>query len=895
MVSTDYDAEEIPDIINGKIEKSAKRIFIDRNVPVESDIIPGADTLSVPPDMKVVDYLMALSTSYVKTDEHNIFFNNIHITPLKRTSFYYIEVYFDCIFGGQYRSGNISYPRFSRKLTVEIVNEEGWKAYISAVAFHKGPPDDTTNLFTEIRQVTYDPSDLIDKDLEKVENRIRSVEVNRDELIAEGDEKFQLKALAQARQKFVMAREKDAEIIGLGKSETRLREIKQKIKTVDVALEDSVKLVRDKEKLRKEALWEFDRYNFDQANRLCDMLLEKFLDDDKKILDIKKRLVTIVSTTAQLDNAGRQALQSREKKEIRGYTDLSDRMMLTSSGNEEVLCAEVAYRRARFEGEMNPADLSAPQPYLEKALIFSKQSHPAALAMLADLEVRQKKYSEAIGHLTTLTASTLPTNAEKALYYCNLGDLYKIQTNLPKALESYTEAVRKQNMSTELNARPFISKATLEFELNQYADCIRTCDSGLVRLPATPLLHFYKARSLDRMGRQADAGSYFRKAVNGGLAKEQKEIISQISMNYLQQGKTAMAQGKKDEAITAFTSSVLTDSNQTALFLRAGMFLEKAKNRDVIQDITALLSLNRKYKGAHLTRGKALMKENELQEALDDFSAELLLDSLNAEALLLSGVIHKNADEYKDAVRDFDKVMRLQPSDSVWGFLVMCAYRSGDFRKAIFFTEEGSKKAERNYNVYFYGGRAYFSAGDYKSAIRNFAKAEELKPEEAELHWFSANAFESSGDYDEALNYYSRLKTDPWKDTSLYRSALVCLKRKEESDYKSATTKLENYLRIQGKDAGCDAIGWFLVSCVKSGAKAKTTDYLNESSEVCSISGVYQFGLALVRAYEKNKSATIEHLEKALQLHAIPAEEAEKEEEFRFLRKEPGFRKLFEK
>ena len=659
-------------------------------------------------------------------------------------------------------------------------------------------------------------------------------------------------------------------------------------------MEDSASTVKDIKKLKKQVLWEFNRYRFEQSNKLCDLYLEKDPESNPEIDEIKKRLSQIVSKLARLDDAAQQAIRSREKKDIRTYEKLSDRMMSPSSGDDEaMLLPEVAYRRARYEIELNPEDVSTPQNFLSRALRLSNDAHPAALLLLADYEIKDGKFDKAIGHLTALTSSPITSDAEKALYFRNLGDLYLKRSNSLKALECFTSAVRKQNLTNELDASPFISKSRLEYELNKYEDCISTCDSGLVRLPTTALLHFYKGCSLDKTNKQEEAGSSFRRAVNGGLLPEQKKVITDLSLSYLNLGEAALSQGREDPALAYFTNSVYIDSNQTALYRRAGLYLERFRNIDAVDDVTALLAINRNYAGAHLIRGKAFVRMEKYEDAAFDFGAELLLNNLNADALLHRGWIYKNAGRYSEALMDFEDVMKIQPSDTAWGYMVMCAFRSGDFKKAITLSNDKYKKVNKDFNVYYYAGRSYLTELVYKSAISSFKKAFVFKNSDPDLNWFSGQANEAAEKYEEALSYYSALKSGIWQDTALYRSAMVFLKRKDAGDYKNAVATLDKYIGNKSQDVGCDAIGWYLFSCAKAGLKSGTAQYTTgEWADKCPNSGPYYYGLALIRAGGSDNTATLKCIDNALRMNAITKKEAKKEPEFGFLKKDPGFLKL---
>jgi hypothetical protein len=129
IVSKKFDEDEIfSEIIKPKVFSNEQRLFYNKDVRVECDYIPGNDTLSVPDEQKVEEYLTAFSLNYKHTDENTIFFDNINISPLKyspdsNSIGYYCEVSFDCFYKGEYRKGNGGYPRFRRTAVVVLKKE----------------------------------------------------------------------------------------------------------------------------------------------------------------------------------------------------------------------------------------------------------------------------------------------------------------------------------------------------------------------------------------------------------------------------------------------------------------------------------------------------------------------------------------------------------------------------------------------------------------------------------------------------------------------------------------------------------------------------------------------------------------------------------------------------
>lgn len=894
IVSNNFEDDEIKSIIENHLNGEGKKLFLNPEIIIESDFMPGYDTLKVPDDKKVGDYLFAFTTNYIHTETRSLYFENLGISSLKQSSIgFYFDVTFDCFFKGHNKKSSSDFPRFSRKATIIVKKEGGnWQPYISGISFNRETQEDTSNLFRDIIMIPYNPSEIIDLERNNIDNIINGKVIARDEDLEEAETLFSKKNLMRARQKFLEAKAHDLELIKSGKYDIKLKEIKARIKAVDNALQDSADQVKNVAELRRKAILEFDRYCFEESNRLCTILSDQYAYSDEVIDGLRRKLGNIVGRLNALELVAQRALHSRDKQNMRAYNEEISKITANTGDNMKELMAEGFYRKAIYTLQFDNSEQEEALGYLKKSLEYSNNTHPGAIEEKARLEVEMKKIPEAISDYTTLTISNLVTNQEKAGFFRLLGDLFKSQGDNEKALSNYSEAVNKQNLSGKLNSQPFISKASLEFDMNRMTDCIQTCDSGLKRLSEIAELYFVKGRALNKMNRQIEAGICFKNALKIGLAADQKAIVKQISNTHLLQGNEQLKLKKKTEAIECYDRAVNIDSSRQALFERAGVKLSLNRSDEVIADMNALLNLDPKFKGAHLLKATAFKQKGLLKEAIEESTAELKLDSMDIPSLLLRAFCFKAEEDFKSAAPDFQKTYTAQPSDSIWGYLILSYFRNGDYRKAIMCSEEKYKSVEMNYNSCFYTGRSYFVLGEYKTALQYYKAASKLQPDQPELLWYMGNAYEKAGELDDAFDLYIRLKAEEWKDTASYRVAMVCLQRKNDGDYKLAATKLENYVRMKGNGADCEAVGKLMYVLVKTSEINKAKDYQEKYSGDCINNGLYHYSIAVINAWDRKEGAVIENLMVALQQKAVTPEIVQNEEEFRFMRKDSRFRQL---
>ncbi len=897
IVMAGFEDEERKFIIDMSLPGGEREMFVNSDVRVEIDYIPGNDTLKVRPDSKIGDYLHAFKMNYVHTDNATIFFENIQMSKLKYSSLgFYVDVIFDCFFKGVYRNGNKEFPRFIRKATILARKESGiWKPFIGNIAFSNGELDDSSNVYSDIENVVYRVSDILDIEKNNIENVIRSKKVARDDDLEDAESLFSQKKLRLAYNSFQKAKEHDLDLIRNGVYATKLKEIKSRLKAVNNAIQDSTDQVKSVKELKEKSEWEFKRYNFEEANRIANLLSDQFKYSDDELDGLRRKLGKIIGPLDALNFAAQKALEKGDKQSMRIYNDEMSKVTLNSGDNTKELMAEAYFRKAKFTLQFDKTEREEALKCLEKSLYYSENVHPRAIEEKARLEAELKKVTEAIRDYTSLTISSLVSNDEKAVYFRYLGDLYRSQGNNEKALVNYAEAVKKQNLSDKMNITPFISKASIEYDMAKMTDCILTCDSGLSKLPDVAELHFIKGKALNKVKRQEEAGKSLRKALSIGLPKQQREEISQISNTYLFQGREQLVLKKPEEAIECFNRAVFIDSSQQALFERAKVKFSLKRYDDVIMDADALLRLDQKFNDVHLLKATTYKQKGSLKEAIEECSAELGNDSSDLIALSFRARCYLTDGYFQLAEADYLKTFTAQPSDSIWGYLIYCYFKNGQYRKAVMCADEKHKSVQMDYNGCFYTGRSYLILGEEKKALEYFGSAAKLRANEPELKWYMGNAFEKAGEYDDALDIYLNLKSESWKDTASYRAAMVCIQRKDEGDFNLASTKLENYIQMKGDSAECEAVAWLVVSLIRSGQVDRLEKRLDYIATECSKSAMALYAQACNYAIKGNRSEVLKMLKSALEISPDLKSEAESERSFRIFRRDDQFQELIEK
>lgn len=128
--------------------------------------------------------------------------------------------------------------------------------------------------------------------------------------------------------------------------------------------------------------------------------------------------------------------------------------------------------------------------------------------------------------------------------------------------------------------------------------------------------------------------------------------------------------------------------------------------------------------------------------------------------LLIRGVAYRNKGNYKQAIEDFDRAIRLKPdiAEAFNNRGVTYDYK-GDYERAIQDYNQVIKLRPDYAAPFNNRGLVYHEKGEYDRAIQDFDHAIRLKPGYAEAFENRGSAYLATGDYDQAIRDYSQAIT----------------------------------------------------------------------------------------------------------------------------------------
>lgn len=187
----------------------------------------------------------------------------------------------------------------------------------------------------------------------------------------------------------------------------------------------------------------------------------------------------------------------------------------------------------------------------------------------------------------------------------------------------------------------------------------------------------------------------------------------------------------------------------------------------------AAIIANPRDADARTRLGVLYMQLGRNDEALVQFDQALKVTKDHQEALLYSGLVYLNRNQYAQALKFFDKLIKYYRGTALAKtntYLEQAYYYGGvtnwkkkSYDKALEYLDYALEIKTTSADTYLVKGRVYIDMNRYDEAIDTFNKALKFDPKYADAFYGLGLAYEKKGNKDEALkNYKAALasKTD---------------------------------------------------------------------------------------------------------------------------------------
>ena len=214
------------------------------------------------------------------------------------------------------------------------------------------------------------------------------------------------------------------------------------------------------------------------------------------------------------------------------------------------------------------------------------------------------------------------------------------------------------------------------------------------------------------------------------------------------------------------------------------------------------LALDPSLVDGHLALGGVLKQSGDEQDALDEFAKVLKLDPSNSRALVWQGQTYARLNRWTDAERSFKRVLQERPNYWLaYHELAAALYGQGKYQQAIEKFRAATLAAPDSSQAFANLGGAYLEIGDFEQATNSLKKSLALNPSNDLAAVNTSFVLRLEGKPAEALLYAQKaVQLNPTEDTNWLElgdcySSLRNRENKAKAAYLRAAQEAERHLR----------------------------------------------------------------------------------------------------
>jgi len=262
---------------------------------------------------------------------------------------------------------------------------------------------------------------------------------------------------------------------------------------------------------------------------------------------------------------------------------------------------------------------------------------------------------------------------ELAEAHCNLGSAWRAKGQLDKAIAAYRAAIQlnkdfpdfHSNLGVALAETGRIEEAIAEYRVaialkplsveahNNLGNTLRgqgklveaeaACRRAIALKPDLASAHYNLGLVLQEQGKLAEAETAYRKAI---------DRKPDVADTHIRLGIALRGQGKLVEAEAAYRKAIdLANNNADAHNLLGTILIEAGQKDQAIAEFRKAIQL-KNDPGYHYNLGRALVRKNLLDEAIDQYREALRLREAFPEAHCNLGLALKNKGRFREAVEE---------------------------------------------------------------------------------------------------------------------------------------------------------------------------------------------------------------------------------------------------
>jgi len=244
--------------------------------------------------------------------------------------------------------------------------------------------------------------------------------------------------------------------------------------------------------------------------------------------------------------------------------------------------------------------------------------------------------------------------------------------------DDYEEKLRYYNKTLDANpdfSDAYINRGLIKNELQDYEGSIEDYNKALALDPKCSLAYNNRGYTKYKKGDYEGALADYNKAIllnpKLNIAIDNKaKLLNEVCMKdddefsakfYLSIGIHEINKGNFLEGIKNIDESLKHNNKSDIAYFYKAVGYHNLNNTDLAyENYTKTLELNKKMTDAYYNRGQLILKDNP-QQALDDFVEAVVLDPKFIDAYYAIAAVQKNLGHYKDAIKNLDKILELEP------------------------------------------------------------------------------------------------------------------------------------------------------------------------------------------------------------------------------------------
>lgn len=388
-------------------------------------------------------------------------------------------------------------------------------------------------------------------------------------------------------------------------------------------------------------------------------------------------------------------------------------------------------------------DPRAAENELRTALTFSPQRSSTHIAL-------GRLYAHQLGQPAAAVEqfrAAVEIESDDPLVYRQLGEALLEAGNPEAAESSFKKALQIAPNSHEAQH----GLATAYLAQKQYAAAERAEQRALELANNNYTLALVGLADIDREQRRyEDATAQYNQAL---------EKDPQLVGAYLGLGRTMIAQGHPDLALTYFENGLEYAPNNMQLLLGKGEALLQQGDVAAAREIyTQVKQIDPGSAAASVGLGNILWQENKTTEALNALNEAVRLNPNDAETQMLIGEIYNGLNQPEDAIDAYTKAANIRDD---W---YEPRFRRGTLLLKLERNEAAIQDLEATIELnpdfaqgYYWLGRAYRAAGEFGDAERQLQAAIQRQPDYFEARYFLGRTLDELGRAPEARDVYQAI------------------------------------------------------------------------------------------------------------------------------------------